>query len=111
VIVTAPLGIAEGAVYFTAVPLVDTCELESKPQLPELLQLTVKSAPPEATELASVTKKLAVPPIGRVSEVGVTLIREDRIVRFVLVLTVESLLSVAVIWIVFPLAGMDPGAV
>jgi hypothetical protein len=100
VIVTAPpLGIAAGAVYFTAVPL-DTCavvEPENEPQLPELLQLRVKSAPPEAMELASVTEKLAVPPTGRVSAVGVMLIREDGIARVVLAVTVESFLSVAVI--------------
>jgi hypothetical protein len=100
VIVTAPpLGIAAGAVYVTVVPL-DICavvEPENEPQLPELLQLTVKSAPPVVMELASVTEKLALLPIGRVSVVGVMLIREDGIARVVLAVTVESPLRVAVI--------------
>jgi hypothetical protein len=100
-------------VYCTACPL-DTCvvvEPENDPQLPGLPQLSVNSAPPEAIELESAIVKRAAPPVGRVSAVGVTLIREGRIVKVAVPLMLGSLTSAAVICTVFPLAGMDAGAV
>jgi hypothetical protein len=66
-------------------------EPENEPQLPGLPQLNVKLAPLDAMELPSATVKLPVPPAGKVSVIGVMLIREGRSVRVALTLTVESL--------------------
>jgi len=81
VIVTVPpLGIADGAVNPTTCPLaIDAVvEPENVPQLGGLLQLTDRSAAPEARGPVSVTAKLAVPPIGRVAAVGVRLMKVGR---------------------------------